>query len=185
MDKSSCSINVALEVVTEDLYDFNRDDPFNSVATRKAGNIFRKFAELGWAQPFFTEASISTEQSLPLACCADSDCSSGELCVANICQAKCPTTNESGGQGLNQAFAVDMKQTNGTFSTSWEMFRIPDQLDVYYEGENIFSTNGLVSGPGQELITFGSSSSSSTVITAVLNAPEDGTEWTLAVACPP
>lgn len=41
---------------------------------------------------------------------------------------------------------IDMWTNSGTFSLSYQMYSIPDQLTVAYEGATLFTTDGLVSG---------------------------------------
>ena len=65
----------------------------------------------------------------------------------------CPSTQQSGGQG-GTVMPVDMKRFNGTFPVTYDMIVIPDQLDVLYENEIIYSTGGLVSGVGSTEVRF-------------------------------
>jgi len=96
------------------------------------------------------------------------------------CAAQCPSTQVSGGRGTTQ-FSIDMLRTSGTFPLSYEMFTIPDQLDVFYEGNSLFSTGALVSGSQDLNIAF---SGSSTLVQVRVTAPLDGTAWQVYVGCP-
>lgn len=96
------------------------------------------------------------------------------------CAAKCPTTQRSGGQGVT-TLTVDLKKTSGTFLVTYQMFSIPDGLEVFYEGKTIFTTGGLVSGGRSVPVTF---SGKTTVVRVKLSAPNSGTRWDLSVACP-
>ncbi|KAL3761167.1 hypothetical protein ACHAWU_000262 [Discostella pseudostelligera] len=98
----------------------------------------------------------------------------------DICIAKCPTTQESGGQGTT-VLKIDMLRTSGTFPFWYEMYGIPDQLTIEYEGQVIFDTGGLVSG---YLSSSASFNGSSKIITVTINAPLDGTAWDVYVGCP-
>jgi subtilisin-like proprotein convertase family protein len=74
----------------------------------------------------------------------------------------------------------DFKQTSGTIPISWEFYTVPDQMDVYYESNLIFTT-GLVSGSGTTNIPYGPGSS--TQITVVMDATyhPPATLWTYTI----
>jgi hypothetical protein len=97
-----------------------------------------------------------------------------------VCVAKCPSTQESGGQGTT-VLTIDLIVPNGTFPVSYEMYSIPDQLFIDYEGQRIFDTGGLVSGSGSADVTY---SGTSTTIQVTINAPNSGTAWDVFVGCP-
>ena len=99
--------------------------------------------------------------------------------LTSACIAKCPSTQESGGQGITP-LNIDMRWTSGTFHVDYQMYGIKDQLIISYEGETIYDT-GLVSGEGSFSVSF---SGSSTIVTVTMNAPEEGTEWDVTVGCP-
>ena len=97
-----------------------------------------------------------------------------------VCVARCPTTQSSGGQG-DHRLVIDVLETSGTFPLKYDMYEIPDQLSIEYEGSVIYTTGGLVSGGNEVSVSY---SGSSTYIEVNLNAPLDGTEWELFVGCP-
>lgn len=76
---------------------------------------------------------------------------------------------------------IDMLKSSGTFPLSYQMYGIPDQLDITYEGASIFSTNGLVSGSQSTTATFGGTS---TIVEVKITAPNVGTAWDVFVGCP-
>lgn len=98
----------------------------------------------------------------------------------DTCTAKCPTTQESGGQGVTR-LRIDMLRKSGTFPVEYEMYTIPDELTITYEGATIFSTGGLVSGSKSQSVSF---SGESTIIIVTINAPQSGTEWDIFIGCP-
>ncbi|KAI2491782.1 hypothetical protein MHU86_22781 [Fragilaria crotonensis] len=149
-NQAQCQVDVSLEISAEDLYDFNRDDPGIGTAARIASNIFGRFTVYGWSSPFMTKTKVTRTDAIELQCCQDTDCGQADVfdCVCNLCEAQCPTTQVSGGQGFT-SFTVDLKKKNGTFPVSYDMYSIPDGLNIFYEGESIFSTGGLVSGSRQ------------------------------------
>jgi hypothetical protein len=95
---------------------------------------------------------------------------------------ECPLTQQSGGAGQFK-FLVDVKETQGTFNVSYNMYDIPDAMVIAHEGIVVYSTNGLVSGQATVLVTYGSGNSTSTIVSLSLSAPEDSTAWEVFVAC--
>jgi hypothetical protein len=96
------------------------------------------------------------------------------------CAAQCPSTQTSGGQGTT-VLAINLLKASGTFPVSYEMYQIPDQLYITYEGTRIFDTGGLVSGSRKVNVTY---SGSSTLILVTLFAPNSGTAWDISIGCP-
>ena len=97
----------------------------------------------------------------------------------DICVAKCPTTQTSGGQGTT-VLNIDMLRKSGTFPVEYQMYTIPDQLSVEYEGLPLLDT-GLVSGYGSASVFFNGTSQK---IKLTINAPFSGTAWDVFVGCP-
>ena len=96
------------------------------------------------------------------------------------CVAMCPSTQRSGGQGTT-TLRIDMLRKSGTFPVSYQMYSIPDALDITYEGASIFSTGGLVSGSRSTTASF---DGDSTIVTVTIDAPRDGTAWDVFIGCP-
>jgi hypothetical protein len=80
---------------------------------------------------------------------------------------------------------VDLFKTQDTIEVFYQMYNIPDELNIYYEGVKIFSANGLVSGSTTTSVTYGSATSTSTVVKVEINAHESETLWDVSVSCPP
>lgn len=97
-----------------------------------------------------------------------------------VCIAKCPTTQQSGGQGTT-TLAIDLLRKSGSFPISYQMYTIPDQFYITYEGTRIFDTGGLVSGGSSTNVRF---NGTSTIIEATIFAPNSGTAWDVFVGCP-
>lgn len=97
-----------------------------------------------------------------------------------VCIAQCPSTQTSGGQGTT-VLTIDLLRQSGTFPLTYQMYVIPDQLYIDYEGTRIFDTGGLVSGSGAFDVTY---SGTSTIISVTINAPNSGTAWDAFVGCP-
>lgn len=183
-DKDNCQLVVEVTIEMEDRYNFNRGQ-----ADKKRGNLDEdngRFEELGWAKSFYSRGKITRKITSKYRCCSDSDCGDETQfdCKCNKCITQCPTQQRSGGQGFI-TFTVDLKKTRGTFQVSYNMFGIPDELTLFYEGVQVFGTGGLVSGSRTVSVNFGSENSTSTIVTLQLRAPNEGTAWRVSVSCPP
>jgi hypothetical protein len=97
-----------------------------------------------------------------------------------ICIAQCPSTQKSGGQGTT-TLTIDLLRLSGKFEVTYDMFTVPDELTITYEGNDIFSTGGLVAGARTTTVSY---AGNSTVIQVTINAPLDGTQWDVFVGCP-
>lgn len=96
-------------------------------------------------------------------------------------QARCNDQVTSGG-GLTLRQDVELGQRSGTFQFSFQAFSVPDQFEVFYEGNRIFATNGFVSGGNTVTISYGPGSS--TKVTVVVTGSSPGTAFTFRVGCP-
>ncbi len=180
LDPDPCNLSVDVLIKAYDFYDFNERDG------KWAGWIPGRFSTLGWAKGYVTRGQkTEIKGGIVLQCCNDNNCGDTTEfeCKCNLCTTQCPTEQRLGGQGFT-FFSVNLFKTKGTFSVYYQMYAIPDQLKVYYEGSAIFSTGGLVSGSRTVAITYGSNTTTSTTVTAKINAPEPGTIWEVSVLCP-
>ena len=92
---------------------------------------------------------------------------------------QCNASTQSGGEGVTRT-VHELGQPSGTFNFTYEAFSVPDQFDVYYEGQLIFTTGGPVSGGDTVPITY---SGTATTVEVVVTGPP-GTLWNYVVACP-
>lgn len=95
-------------------------------------------------------------------------------------QVECDTMQRSGGRGT-MMLEVNLGQTSGTFPLTYMMFGIPDALEVFYEGELIYTTGGPVTGTDTVEIEFNGSSPS---VIVIITAPNASTAWRLLIGCP-
>ncbi|MDB6125749.1 MAG: hypothetical protein JWQ71_4742 [Pedosphaera sp.] len=65
----------------------------------------------------------------------------------------------------------------GSLVITYDFFAIPDTMDVYYDGANIFSS-GLISGQGQFTINYGPGSADSLMIIMNQGGNDLTTAWT-------
>ena len=90
--------------------------------------------------------------------------------------------NNNGGYGVDTK-EWEMGKTHGAFSLSYNMFTVPDLLEIFYEDKLIFSTNGPVSGEIiNNQISFGPGTS--TKIKVVVTGNIGGTIWVYKISCP-
>lgn len=74
-----------------------------------------------------------------------------------------------------------MGTNSGTFTLTYNMQTVPDELTVYYEGEFVWGTDGLVSGSDTVQLTFNGASN---IVQFTLSAPNSGTAWSFFASCP-
>jgi autotransporter-associated beta strand protein len=93
------------------------------------------------------------------------------------------STSASGGSQEART-DYDTGSTSGTMVINYDMFVVPDDLRVYYQGQRIFDT-GVVSGTGTINLAWGPGSS--TIVTIVMNegGGQAGTVWTYSVVFSP
>jgi Dockerin type I domain len=178
-NQGNCQLEITMNLKIEDQYDFAKDlAPWNL----DNGRLIR----LGWARPFLSKAAFSRIKVVDLDCCQDEDCGDATEfdCICNLCTTQCPTSQRSGGQGFFR-FTVELFKTRGTISVSYEMYSIPDRLNIYYEGTQIYTTGGLVSGSATLGVNYGSATSTTTFVTVEIDAPNLSTAWDVSVSCPP
>jgi hypothetical protein len=93
---------------------------------------------------------------------------------------KCNSTHEAGGKGTT-TLLIDLVKKKGTFLVEYYMYGNPDQLYILYEGNRIYDTKTLVQYGGSANVTY---SGTTSIISVVIYAPNDGTEWTVDIYCP-
>jgi hypothetical protein len=101
-------------------------------------------------------------------------------CFGDTQSETCDNFVRSGGVGTTTA-TIDMKQKSGTFRLAYEMYPIPDEIELFYQGESIYWSGGLVSGYHEADVTFNGRSQ---LVLARITAPFSGTAWEFSVSCP-
>jgi len=91
----------------------------------------------------------------------------------------CNLQTNSGGEGVTTT-VHELGATSGTFEFVYDAYGIPDQFDIYYEGNLIYTTGGAVSGSATVPVSY---SGTATSITVVVTGPS-GTAWDYVVSCP-
>jgi hypothetical protein len=95
----------------------------------------------------------------------------------------CNQLVKSGGQGLTST-EVYLGSTPGRVVINYNMYDIPDQIDIYYGGKLVHSTNRLVNNIGSLTWDFPADPSIGYSCVVVVHAPNNGTAWDYTVSCP-
>lgn len=94
----------------------------------------------------------------------------------------CTQSTTSGGQDGSTTNHELGRPGPTSFQLTYDMGEVPDQLQVFYEGVNIYDTGDLVDGT--QTVTVTVPAGSSTQVTVVVTAPLFGTNWEYTVFCP-
>lgn len=96
---------------------------------------------------------------------------------------QCNTQSGSGGQGTT--FVTQILGTiAGSVSIDYQMYTIPDQMEVYYNDALVASTSGLVSGGGRLTFNYTPLAGGPYSCIIRMNAPNSGTAWDFIAYCP-
>lgn len=90
---------------------------------------------------------------------------------------------QSGEKGVYQ-FTHDLGSQPGVVELVYKTFSVPDQIDIFYNGKLVATTNTLVSGEGTLRFNYIPNGSNNTYCTVKVTAPFDGTEWIYHLGCP-
>lgn len=182
-DETACLLSAEITTEMEDFYNFNKGQV--DIATGLPDNDNGRMEVLGWAKSFFSRGSVTTTETLNLQCCKAEDCGDPTewACECNQCEEKlsCPIT--VGGGGIPVTFTVELFETSGVFDASYEMYDFPEELNIFYEGQNIYSTE-LVTGGLSFVVAYGSATSTSTSVDVVVTSPFIETFWDVYIGCP-
>lgn len=117
--------------------------------------------------------------------CGPNCCTSDQVCSGQTCMTPTPCNNTivAGGDTMDIR-VIQMGRPSGTFNLSWQMVNIPDRLEVWYEGHQLFST-GCVSFSGQTYITYAGTATTITVVVwPNCSGSTQSTEWRYLIGCP-
>lgn len=97
---------------------------------------------------------------------------------------KCDSLFESGGSGYHE-FYVDLGKEKGTFKLKYNMYKVPDKLTIFNNGNIIYSTRdkqgvpSAVSEGREEFVDF-----DTRVIKVVIEGNNKDTDWKCKISCP-
>ena len=96
---------------------------------------------------------------------------------------KCNVLTASGGQGTTFT-PHTLGIAPGTVTVSYDLFSIPDQMDILYNGAVVASTNGLVSGANSLTFNYNPLPGGPFECIIKMYAPLNGTAWEYFAGCP-
>ena len=95
----------------------------------------------------------------------------------------CNATVKSGGQGTTTTNHRLGKQP-GNILVEFDADNIPDEFKVFYDGQLVASSNGLVSHDGEMNWQYNAEQGKPDFCTVEVSAPKAGTSWQYRVNCP-
>lgn len=96
--------------------------------------------------------------------------------------AQCNDATSSGGQGVTITPYEIGTAGPATFTVSYQMYSIPDKLEVFYEGALVATTGDVVSGSATLNVAL--PAGTATTVDVVVTGPYSGTAWDYTLHCP-
>lgn len=121
------------------------------------------------------------ENDLNVSACNEANLGTVSTTTTGGSVAFCDREQASGGQEGDQR-TVQMGSNRGEIEIEYEMYGVPDRLQIVYEGKELLNT-GFVSGNNRVSVPFeGKSGRVEVIITG--NQQESGTQWDYTLYCP-
>lgn len=95
----------------------------------------------------------------------------------------CNAQVNSGGKGDTET-QHSLGAQSGRVVINYDAKRIPDRIDVYYDGKVVATTGADVPGVGQLVWNYPATPGKPDYCTVVVSAPQDNTNWEYQVNCP-
>ncbi|MBX3234221.1 MAG: carboxypeptidase regulatory-like domain-containing protein [Labilithrix sp.] len=114
--------------------------------------------------------------------CRDSMCrdNSAFQSTASVC-----ATQQVAGGDTPETRTIELGRSRGTFTFYHEAYGKKDQMQVFYEGQQLYDT-GCISGGTTATLSFaGAATAIVVVVTPNCDSPELGTAWDFLIGCPP
>ena len=96
---------------------------------------------------------------------------------------ECNVQAGSGGQGTS-FITQNLGQAGGEVVVSYDMYGIPDQMEVFYDNQLLASTGGQVSGANSLTFTYTPNANGPFYCIIKMTAPNSGTAWEFIAFCP-
>lgn len=127
--------------------------------------------------------SVTRIQSISnqLAECQQDNIANNTVPVYNT--VNCDQEVNSGGQGFTRS-RHELGNISGQVKIDYDMRTVPDQIKVFYEGNLVAGTPGVVSGENSVVWYYRAGKNKPTYCIVEMSAPQEGTAWTYSVGCP-
>lgn len=113
----------------------------------------------------------------------DSTGCAGQLTFRVNDSLQCNVQSGSGGQGTTFTTQI-LGASPGSVDVSYQMYTIPDQMDIYYNNALVASTGALVSGGGDLIFNYSPLPGGPYHCIIRMYAPNSGTAWDFIAYCP-
>lgn len=104
------------------------------------------------------------------------------LDIANHYNSACGAQTQSGGSGVTTTTIKTLGSTSGIVTIDYEMYDVPDKMEVIINGSVVASTGGFVSYSGT--LSFNYNAASLYYINVVVTGNTCGTAWDYTLNCP-
>lgn len=98
---------------------------------------------------------------------------------------QCDESTNSGHGGVTRT-AHELGRSGPTsFVFTYDTYTVPDQIEVTYEGQTVFTTDGFIGTQGDRSETISLPAGSADYVTVVVTGnPSQSTDWDYKVSCP-
>ena len=104
-------------------------------------------------------------------------------CTSAANTVDCNATVQSGGQGFTRT-QHNIGSRSGVVEIIYDAMTIPDEFNVFYDGQLVASSSGLVSGQGSFRWNYNAQPGKPDYCIVEVSAPQNNTEWEYLVNCP-
>ena len=91
--------------------------------------------------------------------------------------------NMNGGKGYYEK-KRSLGNSPGTVVLKYNLYDIPDKLEIFYNGNIVATTGSLTSGVGSLSWYYAAKQGEPNFCTIVITAPKSGTSWQYFIECP-
>lgn len=112
---------------------------------------------------------------------SNGNCSATATIYIDIAVACDESFSYNGNEGTF-SFPISFGTAIGSCGISYNSFTIPDQFEIFWDGNLVATTGGAVSGTGN--LTFDKTTALPTTATVVVTATNSGTAWSMTGICP-
>lgn len=161
-DSDPRGLPLTVEIVTE---------PINGVAVVNPDNTIT-----------YTHDDSETEEDTIVYRVTNGHCYSEEATVYIDIAVACDENFVFQGEQGTFSFNISFGTATGNCGIIYDAYTVTDQFELWYDGEIVATTGGLVSGQGT--LEFEKTTEFPTAATVVVTAPNSGTAWEISGICP-